>query len=78
LNHWNGKDFKELEQPFPPIDSIILHAQNHKAYSLVFTLRQKEAFILTSMSAYRLPHSYRATAFLQCTYQIEKLYPATW
>jgi hypothetical protein len=49
LNHWNGKDFKELEQPFISlIDSIILHAQNHKAYSVLhfFSSDKKEAFVL--------------------------------
>jgi hypothetical protein len=50
LNYWNGKDFKELEQPFIPlIDSIILHAQNHKAYSVLHYFHssdKKEAFVL--------------------------------
>ena len=50
LNHWNGKDFKELEQPFISlIDSIILHAQNHKAYSVLHFFHssdKKEAFVL--------------------------------
>jgi hypothetical protein len=50
LNYWNGKDFKELEQPFIPlIDSIILHAQNHKAYSVLHFFHssdKKEAFVL--------------------------------
>ena len=50
LNYWNGKDFKELEQPFIPlIDSIILHAQNHKAYSVLHFFHssdRKEAFVL--------------------------------
>jgi hypothetical protein len=43
------KDFKELEQPFISlIDSIILHAQNHKhtLSCTFFTLRQEEAFVL--------------------------------
>lgn len=50
LNYWNGKDFKELEQPFISlIDSIILHAQNHKAYSVLHffhSSNRKEAFVL--------------------------------
>jgi hypothetical protein len=50
LNHWNAKDFKELEQPFISlIDSIILHAQNHKAYSVLHFFHssdKKEAFVL--------------------------------
>lgn len=50
LNYWNGKDFKELEQPFIPlIDSIILHAQNHNAYSVLHFFHssdKKEAFVL--------------------------------
>lgn len=50
LNYWNGKDFKELEQPFINlIDSIILHAQNHKAYSVLHFFHssdKKEAFVL--------------------------------
>jgi hypothetical protein len=49
-NYWNGKDFKELEQPFTSlIDSIILHAQNHKAYSILHFFHstdKKEAFVL--------------------------------
>jgi hypothetical protein len=49
LNHWE-KDFKELEQPFISlIDSIILHAQNHKAYSVLHFFHssdKKEAFVL--------------------------------
>jgi hypothetical protein len=50
LNYWNGRDFKDLEQPFIPlIDSIILHAQNHKAYSVLHFFHssdKKEAFVL--------------------------------
>jgi hypothetical protein len=50
LNYWNGKDFKELELPFINlIDSIILHAQNHKAYSVLHFFHssdRKEAFVL--------------------------------
>lgn len=50
LNYWNGKDFKELEQPFINlIDSIILHGQNHKAYSVLHffhSSNKKEAFVL--------------------------------
>jgi len=50
LNYWNGSNFKELEQPFIPlIDSIILHAQNHKAYSVLHFFHssdRKEAFVL--------------------------------
>ena len=50
LNYWNGSNFKELEQPFIPlIDSIILHAQNHKAYSVLHFFHssdKKEAFVL--------------------------------
>lgn len=50
LNYWNGKDFKELEQPFVSlVDSIILHAQNHKAYSVLHFFHssdRKEAFVL--------------------------------
>ncbi|MFT7149487.1 MAG: hypothetical protein ACI82Q_001346 [Nonlabens sp.] len=49
-NYWNGKDFKELEQPFFSLTSmIILHAQNHKAYSVLHyfhTSDKKEAFAL--------------------------------
>ncbi|UQD55279.1 potassium channel family protein [Flavobacterium sp. K5-23] len=50
LNYWNGKDFKDLEQPFISlVDSIILHAQNHKAYSVLHFFHssdRKEAFVL--------------------------------
>lgn len=50
LNYWNGKNFKELEQPFIRLsDSIILHAQNHKAYSVLHYFHssdKKEAFAL--------------------------------
>ncbi|MEQ9378654.1 MAG: ion channel [Imperialibacter sp.] len=50
LNHWNGKDFKELEQPFMSLtESIILHGQNHKAYSVLHYFHssdRKEAFVL--------------------------------
>lgn len=50
LNYWDGKDFKELEQPFISlIDSIILHGQNHKAYSVLHFFHssdKKEAFVL--------------------------------
>jgi hypothetical protein len=50
LNYWDGKDFKELERPFfPLIDSIILHAQNHKAYSVLHFFHssdKREAFVL--------------------------------
>ena len=50
LNYWNGRDFKELEQPFIALtDSIILHGQNHKAYSVLHFFHssdKKEAFVL--------------------------------
>ncbi|MCF8373467.1 MAG: potassium channel family protein [Bacteroidales bacterium] len=50
MNHWNGKNFKELEQPFISLTgSIILHAQNHKAYSVLHFFHssdKKEAFVL--------------------------------
>jgi hypothetical protein len=50
LNYWNGKDFKELEFPLISlIDPIILHAQNHKAYSVLHFFHssdRKEAFVL--------------------------------
>lgn len=50
LNYWNGKDFKELDAPFVNLTSlIILHAQNHKAYSVLHffhTSEKKEAFVL--------------------------------
>lgn len=50
LNYWNGTDFKELEQPFISLtDSIILHGQNHKAYSVLHYFHssdKKEAFVL--------------------------------
>jgi hypothetical protein len=49
LNYWDGKD-KELERPFfPLIDSIISHAQNHKAYSVLHFFHssdRREAFVL--------------------------------
>jgi hypothetical protein len=49
-NYWNGKDFKELEEPFVRLtDSVILHGQNHKAYSVLHffhTADRKEAFVL--------------------------------
>jgi hypothetical protein len=49
-NYWNGKNFKELEQPFTALtDSIILHAQNHKAYSVLHFFHssdKREAFVL--------------------------------
>jgi hypothetical protein len=83
LNHWNGKDFKELEQPFISlIDSIILHAQNHKAYSVLFFFipqtRKKPLSSISPTSMRRYcsapQYSFRATPSLQCTYQIEKSY----
>ena len=50
LNYWNGKDFKELELAFSNLTNlIILHAQNHKAYSVLHyfhTTDRKEAFVL--------------------------------
>jgi len=50
LNYWNGKDFKELELPFISLtDSVILHGQNHKAYSVLHFFHssdKKEAFVL--------------------------------
>jgi hypothetical protein len=49
LNYWNGSHFKEIEQPFIPLDSIILHAQNHKAYFVLHFFHssdKKEAFVL--------------------------------
>lgn len=50
LNYWNGKNFKELEQPFISLTgTIILHAQNHKAYSVLHFFHssdKKEAFAL--------------------------------
>jgi hypothetical protein len=36
LNYWDGKDFKELERPFPLIDSIISHAQNQGVFCIAF------------------------------------------
>jgi hypothetical protein len=50
MNYWNGKNFKELEQPFISLTgTIILHAQNHKAYSVLHFFHssdKKEAFAL--------------------------------
>ncbi len=50
MNYWNGENFKELEQPFISLtDTIILHAQNHKAYSVLHFFHssdKKEAFVL--------------------------------
>jgi len=50
INYWNGKNFKELEQPFISLTgNIILHAQNHKAYSVLHFFHssdKKEAFAL--------------------------------
>ena len=50
LNYWNGNDFKDLEQPFYDLtDAIILHAQNHKAYSVLHFFHssdKKKAFVL--------------------------------
>ena len=50
LNYWNGKNFKELEQHFISLTgTIILHAQNHKAYSVLHYFHssdKKEAFAL--------------------------------
>ena len=49
-NYWNGKNFKELEQPFISLTgTIIVHAQNHKAYSVLHFFHssdKKEAFAL--------------------------------
>jgi len=49
-NYWNEKNFKELEQPFISLTgTIILHAQNHKAYSVLHFFHssdKKEAFSL--------------------------------
>lgn len=50
LNYWDGHDFKQLEQPFINLTNlIILHTQNHKAYSVLHffhTSDKKEAFVL--------------------------------
>lgn len=50
MNYWNGKNFKELEQPFISLTgTIILHAQNHKAYTVLHFFHssdKKEAFAL--------------------------------
>lgn len=50
INYWNSKNFKELEKPFISLTgSIILHAQNHKAYSVLHFFHssdKKEAFAL--------------------------------
>ncbi len=50
LNFWDGNDFKGLTIPFQNLTSmIILHAQNHKAYSVLHffhTSNKKEAFVL--------------------------------
>lgn len=50
MNYWNGENFKELEQPFISLtNTIILHAQNHKAYSVLHYFHssdKKEAFAL--------------------------------
>jgi hypothetical protein len=50
MNYWNGEHFKELEQPFIKLtSSILLHAQNHKAYSVLHYFHssdKKEAFAL--------------------------------
>lgn len=50
LNYWNGENFKELEQPFIGLTgTIIIHAQNHKAYSVLHYFHssdKKEAFAL--------------------------------
>ena len=50
LNYWNGKDFKELEQPFQNLTGMVIHhAQNHKVYSVLHffhTSNKKEAFVL--------------------------------
>jgi hypothetical protein len=49
-NYWDGKDYKALEQPFFSLTSmIILHTQNHKAYSVLHffhTSDKNEAFVL--------------------------------
>ncbi len=50
INYWNGKDFKELEQPFHNLTRMVIHhAQNHKVYSVLHffhTSNKKEAFVL--------------------------------
>jgi hypothetical protein len=48
LNHWNGKDFKELEQPLSLIDSIIYMPKiiKHTLSCTFFTSDKKEAFVL--------------------------------
>lgn len=50
LNHWDGKTFYRLEQAFSNLTPmIILHAQSHKAYSVLHffhTSNKKEAFVL--------------------------------
>jgi len=50
MNYWNGENFKELEHPFTSLTGkIILHAQNHKAYSVLHFFHssdKKEAFAL--------------------------------
>ena len=49
-NYWNGADFKDLEQPFLNLTNmIILHAQNHKVYSVLHffhSSNKKESFVL--------------------------------
>ncbi len=69
MNYWNGENFKELEQPFMRLtDTIILHAQNHKAYSVLHffhSSNKNEAFVLNltnldetlTILFYRIPAS---------------------
>ncbi len=69
-NYWNGKDFKELTEPFFSLSTMIIsHAQNHKAYSVLHffhTSDKKEAFVLNltnldetlSILLHRVPEKY--------------------
>jgi hypothetical protein len=61
LNYWDGKDFKELERPFFRLLILsFLHAQNHKAYSVLhFSTRQARSICtLSQTSTNYLPYCF--------------------
>jgi hypothetical protein len=81
LNYWDGKDFKVRTTFFPLIDSIISHAQNHKAYSVLHFFRptdEKHLYLISQTSTNYLPYCFliyqRNKTSSQYTYQAQEGY----
>jgi hypothetical protein len=62
LNYWDGKILRVRTTFFPLIDSIISHAQNHKAYSVLhFSIRptgEKHLYLISQTSTNYLPYCF--------------------